>query len=90
MLAWLKKVLSSDPLASYARAASGLSILVFLALDVYSSLRARSVAIGLSRDVLIGQAVFISSVYGCGKMGETIQHFADRQDAPGDGGGDGK
>jgi len=80
MLAWLKRVMSNDPLASYARAASGLAVLVFLALDVYSVLRARGVAAGLSRDALIGQAVFISSVYGCGKLGEAAEKFAERKE----------
>ena len=79
MLEHLKKLLSSDPLASYARTASGLSVLVFLALDVYSSIQARGVALGLSRDVLIGQAVFVSSVYGCGKLGEVGGKFAGRE-----------
>ena len=78
MLAYLKKVLSSDPLASYARAASGLAVVVFLGLDSWSVIRAGGVSAGLSRDTLIGQAVFISSVYGCGKLGETAQKFADR------------
>ena len=78
MFDWLKRVLSSDPLASYARAASGLSVLVFLVLDAYSVFKAHGVAAGLSRDVLIGQAVFVSSVYGCGKLGEVGEKFAGR------------
>lgn len=82
MLAWLKRVLSSDPLASYSRAASGLASLVFLALDIYSVLKVGGVVAGLSRDALYGQAAFISSVYGCGKIGETVQKFADKGDGP--------
>jgi len=80
MREWIKKVLSSDPLASYARAASALAALVFLALDVYSTLKAGGVAAGLSRDALIGQAVFISSLYGVGKAGETLEKFSQRAD----------
>ena len=79
MLEHLKKILSSDPLARYARTASGLSVVVFLGLNIYSALRAHSVAVGLSRDVLIGQAVFVSSVYGCGKLGEVGEKFAGRE-----------
>jgi hypothetical protein len=80
MLERLKKIFSSDPMASYARTASGLAVLVFLALDVYAVIKTRALSGGPvlpCRDTLIGQAVFISSVYGCGKLGETVQKFAD-------------
>lgn len=77
-LGYLKRVLSNDPVASYARAASGLAVLVFLGLDTYSVLKAGGVTAGLSRDALIGQAVFVSSVYGCGKLGEVGDKFAGK------------
>ena len=55
MKEYIKKILSSDPLASYSRFASFLAMLVFLVLDIHSCIKASGVVNGLTRDVLIGK-----------------------------------
>ena len=74
----IKRTLSNDPYASYSRTMSAITSLVFLGLDIYSTIKAGSVVTGLSRDVLFGQAFFVTSIYGCGKLGEGLQSFSPK------------
>lgn len=73
----IKRTLSNDPYASYSRTMSAISALVFLGLDIYTTIKAGGVS-GMDRDVLIGQAFFVSSIYGCGKVGESLQSFSPK------------
>lgn len=80
MKEWLKKLLSSNELASFSRTGAAVSLIIFLSLDIFTVLWAalylhRPMMLP-GRDNLIGQAVFVAAIYSPGKAGETISKFA--------------
>jgi hypothetical protein len=80
MKEYIKKVLSSNSFQSFSRHGSLLALVVMLGLDVFHTV-ATWYNSGIpnlpGRDELVGQGVLVSSLYGSGKMGETIGKFAN-------------
>jgi len=79
MLRWVATLLSSSEFASFSRTATLIALAVFMFMDVYKLFVSRHLPQGPvlpTRDELIGQAILLSSLYGPGKVGETIQKWA--------------
>ena len=85
---YIKKLLSEDSTVSFCRHSSALAAIVMLSLDVFYSVavwhHTGSPALP-EEGTLTGQAILISSLYGTGKAGETIQKFAPKNGCEADG-----
>lgn len=77
MKEWVKKLFSSSQVASLFRTGTASSIIVFLGLDIFKTIYTTLHGVpGLTRDELIGQAIFVTSVYSPGKVGDVVQRFS--------------
>ena len=81
IIAYVKKLMSDDKTVSFCRHSAALSALVMLSLDIFYSVATwhhSGVPTLPDQGPLTGQAILISSLYGTGKAGETIQKFAPK------------
>lgn len=82
VIEYVKKLLSEDKTVSFCRHSAALSAIVMLSLDVFYSVATwhhTGLPVLPDQGPLTGQAILISSLYGTGKAGETIQHFAHKE-----------
>ena len=79
VIEYVKKLLSEDKTVSFCRHSAALSAVVMLTLDVFYSVATwhhTGLPVLPDQGPLTGQAILITSLYGTGKLGETVQKWS--------------